>query len=141
MTTIEESFKPDWFCSKCGKVVTPENQTQSNNKCSRCDIPYMIGEIYRVERVCDHCDEKFEATKKYFDNNPNCPNCNLGVLQLLPPVSSSSFVIDGNWNGGNVGKKITEKNRQLQKKNAGYSHEQQSIKDKVTQQAKERGII
>lgn len=136
MTIIAEVFQPKYFCPSQGDFYA------SPGECPRCGMLLELLEVYRIERVCDKCDEKFSATIVWFDNNSSCPTCKEGTLVLPSPTySSHHVVIDGKWDGKDRTKVITEKNDQLRKKFAGYSHEQKSIKERVTKMAQEKGIL
>jgi hypothetical protein len=56
------------------------------------------------------------------------------------PDSEKGFNIkvNGEWNGTPIGKKIQEKNEQLKKKVAGYSHEERNVRADVERQLKEK---
>jgi len=130
---IEEEFTPRYFCSTDG------NSYDFPGKCPLCDVELQGSVIHRVPRVCNLCDEEFEATVKYFEAHPNCPDCKDGILEILPPNDTHSFVIDGQWNGVPIGRKVKARNEELKKKHAGYSYENTpSMRETVTQKAIER---
>jgi len=113
---IEEIFKPSYFCSRCG------DSYEDIEDCPRCGEKLLATSIYRVKRICNICDKKFEATLKYFEDNPKCPDCK-EYLELLPLNDTHSFVFEGKWNGKSIGKMVRDRNEQLKKKNEGYSYE------------------
>jgi len=122
---IEEVFKPSYFCSKCGDVY------EDIEDCPKCGDKLSVTTIYRVKRICNRCNKKFEATVEYFEDNPKCSDCK-EYLELLPSNDTHSFIFDGQWNGRPIGKVIRERNEQLKKKNAGYSYENtSSIRNKT----------
>lgn len=137
-TTIEESFVPKYFCSTHGHMYDVPG------KCTLCDTELIATAINRVQRVCGSCNEEFEATVGYFESHPECPACKDGILGTLPPNDTHSFVIDGQWNGVPIGKKVRERNEMLKKRHAGYSYETQaSMKDTAEaklKSLKEKGI-
>ncbi|MCK9541094.1 MAG: hypothetical protein M0R03_03590 [Novosphingobium sp.] len=134
MKVIEEAYIPSRFCPKHGIIH------QTRDDCPICYTPLSFTEIYRVKRVCSNCNEEFLASVEYFLNNSKCPTCS-SELQLTTLQSSHHVVIDGVWDSQDRSKVIVEKNEQLRKRYAGYSYEQQSIKEKVNKMAKKKGIL
>lgn len=134
MIRIEPTI--DKFCSKCGRFEL----STDIDICCVCGTT--LSKTIPTLRVwkCEKCDEEIEAEISYFQENLTCPTCKEGIL--YNPCSrqvnqSSSFKIDGVWNGGNVGKKIQEKNEQLKKRHEGYSYENQNLREKINKQTQE----
>lgn len=128
--------KIDKYCSKCGKYEL----NSLNDICSVCGTTLSSSIPTLRTWKCDKCGEEVEAELEYFQENPICPSCKEGTL--YNPCSrqvnqSSSFKIDGVWNGGNIGKKIQEKNEQLKKIHEGYSYENQNLREKINRQTAE----
>jgi len=84
---------------------------------------------------CDTCGEVIEEYVHRFDAEVTCKSCNKVMRKLYNGIN---VVFDGNMNGGDRGKKIQSKNNSLKDKYAGYSYEQESIRQKVTKQVDEK---
>ena len=134
MIVIEESFIPLYFCSQDGKFY------EEAGNCTLCGLVLQETEPpYSVKRICNNCNEKFEASVEYFDNNTKCPSCNVGNLITLPSRDTHHFIFNGEWDGKPMGKKIRERNEELKKKNAGYSYENTpSIREKTQDKYEKR---
>jgi hypothetical protein len=118
--------KPYYFCPKHGNV------SDKPGKCPQCNEDYVAEEPSTVTYICDKCGVRYIAPPSYFQEHPLCSDeCKGALHNACTPQSSFNFVIDGNWNGGNVGKKIQQKNEQVKKKWAGMSYEQTSLKEKI----------
>ena len=132
-TIIKEEYQSSYFCSKHGTSYDVPGI------CPICDIELIATEICRVPRICDTCEEEFEATAEYFTRHPECPNCKEGNVVVLPPNDTHSFVIDGQWNGVPIGRKVRARNEELKKKHAGYSYENTpSVREKTMAKHAER---
>ncbi len=126
------------FCSKHGLI------REDLDNCPMCGQSLNVTRPYTVIRKCDKCKEEVEAPPSYFsENNDKCPCCVDGVLRVQHFIRNDAphFVLDGSWDGKDRSKIIMEKNKQLRDRNAGYSHEQQSIKEKTTKALQEKGIL
>ena len=112
--------------------------------CPLCSQSLNQTSPYTVIRKCDSCEEEVEAPVSYFSEVGNkCPSCEGGILKVQHFTRNDAphFILDGSWDGKDRSKIIMEKNRQLKDRNAGYSHEQQSIKEKTTRALQEKGVL
>jgi hypothetical protein len=127
----------DKFCGTHGLIKGGHIQ------CPLCNQALNMTAPYTIIRKCDSCEEEVDATPSYFESVLcKCPACEDGKLQVIHTQHSApNFVLDGSWNGKDRSKVIKEKNEQLKRRNAGYSHEQQSIKEKTTKALQEKGIL
>ncbi len=145
---------PRYFCPKCGKFYSldfpPTKTIQRKVEDSKLDFSFYVcdgcgtelrqEEFPLVTRMCENCGTFFESTFRYFEKHSDCPNCEPGCK--LVPFSNKNTAphvfIDGSWDGVPVGKKIQEKNEQLKRKYAGYSHEQKSMREEITRVTQEK---
>jgi len=127
----------DKFCGSHG-IIKGNADT-----CPLCGQTLNISISYTVKRMCDTCGEIVEAPPSYFNSiEHKCPSCEDGILCNIDIIHTApNFVLDGSWNGKDRSKIIMEKNEQLKRKNAGYSYEQKSIKEKTTKALQDKGIL
>ena len=134
MDSIKIEIVPSYFCRKHGDIY------EQPGKCNICGEDLVEEEPYTVEYSCDNCGLVFIGPPSYFEAHPKCTGCiPAGTLHnTLQPQASFNFVIDGIWNGGNVGKKIQQKNEQVKKKWAGMEGDGKSLKQKIGVMVNER---
>jgi len=130
-------IEEDKFCPKHGIIKG------DFINCPHCGIMLNQTVAYTTIYKCDKCGEEVEAPPSYFiQRDHRCFSC-LGTLKKLEKEIKSAphFILDGSWDGKDRSRIIKEKNEQLKRKNSGYEHEQQSIKEKTTKALQEKGII
>lgn len=84
---------------------------------------------------CDDCSIVVEEYVHKFDDIVNCKTCNKPMRKLYNGIN---VVFEGNMNGGDRGRKVQSKNNALKDMHAGYSYEQESIRQKVSKQVNEK---
>jgi hypothetical protein len=123
-----------FFCKKCGDYYTIVDGVESGSPCPWCGTILQRDEPYLVPVMVD--GEKFgvppEEVRELLENG----NAALVVAGELP--FTLNIKIDGEWNGMEIGHKIREKNDQLKRKWAGYSHEQKNLRAHTEQQVAQR---
>lgn len=90
---------------------------------------------------CDECNSfvpDIYITSIENEGIIKCPNpgCNSVMRRLFP--KSIHVKINGNLDGGSVGKKIQERNERLKKIHAGYSYEQASLREKIEKEVQKK---
>ena len=130
-------IEEDKFCPKHG-IIKGDFLS-----CPLCSQGLNQVTSYVVIRKCNSCGEEVEAPPSYFiERDHRCISCP-GIL-VIPDTDKQTaphFVLDGSWDGKDRSRIIKEKNEQLKRKNSGYEHEQQSIKEKTTKALQEKGIL
>jgi len=81
---------------------------------------------------CDSCGERVNDEYIPRMENPDpvrCPKCGAVMRKLMPNRIHAK--IGASFDGRDVGTVVKEKNEKLKKKWAGYSYEQESLKEKI----------
>jgi predicted RNA-binding Zn-ribbon protein involved in translation (DUF1610 family) len=127
----------NYFCTKHG------GSSSKPGICSVCGQPLVQSTPSYLKYICEQCGEIVSAEIAWLEVNAfTCPSCN-GVHYLVNKCLKNEKAgwhvkIDGVFDGVPIGKKIREKNEQVKKHFAGYSYEQNSIKEKVNGMVNER---
>lgn len=80
---------------------------------------------------CGHIEKDVLASSE--TTTQLCPKCSATMLRMLP--NSTHTKVGASIDGKDPGRVTQEKNDQLKKKHSGYSHEQQSAREKITKHA------
>ncbi|MFA5394964.1 MAG: hypothetical protein WC346_02990 [Methanogenium sp.] len=65
-----------------------------------------------------------------------CSVCGAQMIALFPTALHTK--IDSTIDSRDRGKVVTEKNKKLKKRHAGYEHEEQNLRKKITKQVNEK---
>jgi len=121
----------NYFCSICGNHYELYHEI-----CPVCETGSLIkydNSAYLVKRICATCENSniIFNTPSFFEENPLCVVCGNPLEVVEIHNDTLNFKIGSIWNGGNVGKKISEKNKQLKKKYAGMEGDERNLRREI----------